>query len=235
MTRFFYLICIMSLISACTTLETPEIKGIVLDHETGKPLEGAYVIVRWSKTYSGPGGHFGGKDFKELRLKTDSNGSFIIPSYKVINWTPYPFGQGGNFAMAIFTHGYKVKKFVFHESQEFLRSKYSEFNERKEDGTILFKLEEIKDPDTFYKNDDEIYGLFEKDLNYLITEYQIFIEKFPKDKHVPGYLLSIGSMYEEKGDYEKALNAYREILENFPESSTVDEANRRIKKLEKRL
>ena len=28
-------------LTACTSLKTPEIKGVVLDAETGKPIEGA--------------------------------------------------------------------------------------------------------------------------------------------------------------------------------------------------
>ncbi|NWF52075.1 MAG: hypothetical protein HXY47_03230, partial [Nitrospirae bacterium] len=145
---FLTILCVLFFSGCFTTFETPEIKGIVLDAETGKPMEGAIVVVSWGRTYSGPGGQFGGKNFKELRLKTDNKGAFIIPSNKVTNWVPYPFGQGGSFAMAIFTHGYKVKKFIFNEPQEFQRPKYNEFEEQKENGTILFKLEEIKDPDT---------------------------------------------------------------------------------------
>ena len=38
-------------LTGCTSLKTPEIKGIVLDAETGKPIEGAYVVASWGRTY----------------------------------------------------------------------------------------------------------------------------------------------------------------------------------------
>ena len=231
MKRIFYLICILVLISGCTSLKTPEIKGVVLDSDTGKPIEGAYVIASWGRTYSGPGGQVGGKDFKKIRLQTSKDGAFMIPAYTVINWVPWPFGQGGTFFMAVYTHGYKCKKFIFYEASGFQMPKYDEFKEKKEEGTIIFKLDEIKDPETFDKNHSEIYGLVDEDLNYLMIEYKFFISKFPDDKRTPGYRLSIGSVYEERGDYEKALMEYRKIIKDFPDSRAVKEASERILKL----
>jgi tetratricopeptide (TPR) repeat protein len=219
------------LVGCITTLKTPEIRGVVLDAETGKPIEGVNVIARWSRTYSGPGGQVGGKAFKELRLKTNNNGAFVIPDYKVTNWVPYPFGQGGSFGMAVFTHGYKVEKFVFHESQEFQRPKYDEFKERKEGGAIIFKLEEIKDPDTFDKNDSEIYGFVKEDLNYQLKDYQIFITKFPIDKRVSGYRLGIGTVYEKMGKPIEAISEYEKIIKEYPGSEEEKEAKERIAKL----
>jgi hypothetical protein len=218
--------------SGCfTTFETPEIKGIVLDAETGKPIEGAIVVASWGRTYSGPGGQFGGKNFKELRLKTDNKGAFIIPANKITNWVPYPFGQGGSFAMAIFTHGYKVKKFVFNEPQEFHRPKYNEFQGKKENGTILFKLEEIKDPDTFEKNDLEIYGFVKEDLNYQLKDYIIFISKFPTDKRVSSYRLGKGTLYEKMKNSELAIKEYEDIIKDFPGTDEAKEAKKRITRL----
>ncbi|MFH1702034.1 MAG: hypothetical protein ABIB41_01210 [Nitrospirota bacterium] len=215
----------------CTSLKTPDIKGVVLDAETGKPIEGAYVIASWGRIYSGPGGQVGGKDFKRIRSQTNKDGAFTIPAYTVINWVPWPFGQGGSFFMAIYTHGYKHKKFTFDETSQFQIPKHDEFKKKKQDGTIIFKLDEMKDPDTFDKNGDEIYGLVKEDLSYKLIDYQLFVSKFPMDKRVPGYRLSIGSIYEEIGDYEKALMEYKKIIKDFPDSRAVKEASERILKL----
>ena len=234
MFRYFMIVVLGMLLiglTGCTSLKTPEIKGVVLDTETGRPIEGAYVIASWGRTYSGPGGQVGGKDFKELKLQTGKDGTFKIPSYMVINYVPWPFGQGGTFFMAIYTHGYKHKKFTFDEASEFQMPKYDEFKEKKEDGTIIFKLEKMKDPDTFDKNGDAIYGLVKEDLSYKLIDYQLFVSKFPTDKRVPGYRLSIGSIHEEIGDYEKALMEYEKIIKDFPDSRAVKEASERILKL----
>jgi hypothetical protein len=51
---------------ASSTLKTPEIKGVVVDAETGKPIEGAYIVAWWKRTYSGPGGPTGGGISKEV-------------------------------------------------------------------------------------------------------------------------------------------------------------------------
>ena len=212
-------------------MKTPEIKGVVFDSETGKPIEGAYVVASWGRTYSGPGGQVGGKDFKKIRLQTSKDGAFMIPAYTVINWVPWPFGQGGTFFMAVYTHGYKCKKFIFYEASGFQMPKYEEFKEKKEDGTTIFKLEKMKDPDTFDKNGDEIYGLVKEDLSYKLKDYELFVNKFPMDKRVPGYRLSIGSIYEEIGDYDKALMEYRKIIKDFPDSRAAKEASERILKL----
>ena len=70
MKKIIYLFFISLLLSGCTFLKTPEIKGVVLDAETGTPITDARIYAKWQRTVSGPGGKTGGGISKEIRLTT---------------------------------------------------------------------------------------------------------------------------------------------------------------------
>ena len=115
---------IILILTGCTSLKTPEIKGVVLDAETDKPIANARVYARWQRIVSGPGGQTAGGIAREVRLKTKEDGTFVIPSYTLINFVPYPFGQGGTFYTVIYAHRYMYKSFTFHETINFEKPKY---------------------------------------------------------------------------------------------------------------
>ena len=50
MKRLFYMILVAALLAGCTSLKTPEINGVVVDAETERPIEGAYVVASWAPT-----------------------------------------------------------------------------------------------------------------------------------------------------------------------------------------
>ena len=57
------------------------IKGQVVDAETGKPIEGAAVAVRWLKYEFGPPFSSGYKNIETAEDLTDPAGFFRIPKY----------------------------------------------------------------------------------------------------------------------------------------------------------
>lgn len=73
------LIMLMSLtVSGCAA----QVTGTVLDSETGKPVEGAVVLVEWSMTKGVPGLAYG-ETYRTAETLTDKEGKFSVP--KVMN------------------------------------------------------------------------------------------------------------------------------------------------------
>jgi len=82
---FFILACVATLPACATplTYSAKEIRGQVVDAETGRPIEGAVVMAQWVLSHIGSG-HYG----KRLHIHetvTDKNGNYVIPS-----WGPKP-------------------------------------------------------------------------------------------------------------------------------------------------
>lgn len=83
-------------IMGCSSFRTPEIKGVVLDVETGKPIADARIYAKWERMMRGFGGESSGGIDKELRLKTKGDGTFLIPAHTLVNFIPT--GKGGIFS-----------------------------------------------------------------------------------------------------------------------------------------
>ena len=222
------------LIMGCTTLKTPEMKGVVLDAETGKPIEDVRIYAKWKRMMRGFGGEYSGGTDKELHLKAKGDGTFLIPAHTLFNFIPSPIGKGGTFYMIVYAHGYKFKSFIFYERKNFESPRYDEFEKMNKNKILVLKLEEIKDPETYDKNRYELYTNLEfkkEDISYELVDYQSFVDRFPTHKKVPGYRLSIGTIYEEMGNKEKAKLEYERIIKDFPDSSGAKEARKRLAKL----
>ena len=56
MKKILMLIVMAAILFGFTFLKTPEIKGVVVDAETGKPIDGARLYVEWYRVIVGPGG-----------------------------------------------------------------------------------------------------------------------------------------------------------------------------------
>jgi len=225
----------------CTTLKTPEIKGLVLDAETGQPIADARIYAKWERKMIGFGGETSGGIEKELRSKTKADGTFSIPGRTMINFIPSPIGIGGFFYMIVYTHGYKFKSFTFYEEKAFGHPRhYEEFKKLNENKVLMFKLEKIKDPETYDKNRYDFNGEYsfnthyresKEDLIYDLVDYQTFVDRFPTHKKLPGYRLAIGTIYEGMKNKEKAKLQYERIIKDFPDSSGAKEARKRLEKL----
>jgi hypothetical protein len=81
--KIFSPIFLVFILSACTISHTyGPYKGKVVDKETGEPIEGAVVFVRFFTKTGNPGGsnsHFA----DALEVLTDNNGEFEIPAFRV--------------------------------------------------------------------------------------------------------------------------------------------------------
>lgn len=84
-----------------------EIKGSVVDAETGKPIEGAIVIGMWALTQI-PGEGFGGYAKIQVEI-TDKEGKFTIPSWTTFKpWKLLSVTHGLAPKIVIYKPGYKL-------------------------------------------------------------------------------------------------------------------------------
>src|SRR3970040_2205127 len=86
--RWIWLSALIVSTSACGTLfhSAKEIRGQVVDEETGKPLKGVIVVAQW-QPYFPPIGEKGAVHSHETL--TDSEGRYFIPA-----WGPKPVPVG---------------------------------------------------------------------------------------------------------------------------------------------
>jgi len=176
--KLVLLFLLLIILSSCTFLKTPEIKGVVVDAETGKPIEGARVYASWHRIIAGPGGTTNGAILKELRMRTKADGSFELPGYLLVNIVPFPFGQGGNFGFIVYDHGYEVKRYSFWKRSDFTKAKYNEFDEVSKQ--INISMKKITDAEEYYfqlGSSPSIVGD-----EYLIEEMRYFLNNFHESR-----------------------------------------------------
>ena len=226
MKRITFLIIILLTVSACTSLKTPEIRGVVVDAETGEPIKDARVYAVWYRVYSGPGGQSRGGTSKELRLRTKEDGTFRIPAFTLVNPIPYPFGQGGTFYMIVYAHGYRFKDFIFYTTQDFKKIRYKEFERNIEKIKVKVELNKLKFEEEYWKNLQE---LDVKDPDFDLEEYRLFIKKYPKSKYTPLAQYYIGYIYEDEiGNYKKAIEEYKKVIKKYPNTKAAKAARRHL-------
>jgi|GEM_PF-973826 hypothetical protein len=83
--RLIFLLVISAMLMAGCTIsrEYGPYKGMVLDLETGKPIEGAVVFLTFYTMFQlSPGGPVS-QDADAVEVVTDRNGEFFIPSHKI--------------------------------------------------------------------------------------------------------------------------------------------------------
>ncbi|MFZ5619388.1 MAG: carboxypeptidase-like regulatory domain-containing protein [Pseudomonadota bacterium] len=77
----FFLLAALLLLQACTATpvrDWPAQEGRVLDAQTGQPIEGAFVVMRWI----GYGGYSQSQCFHVDVAETDAQGRFHIPEWR---------------------------------------------------------------------------------------------------------------------------------------------------------
>jgi TolA-binding protein len=64
-----------------------------------------------------------------------------------------------------------------------------------------------------------------------IIKIKEFIENYPKNEKTPYIAFLMGSCYESKGDLEKAIEAYKSFVKQFPYHPLVDNALQKIERI----
>ncbi len=114
---------------------------------------------------------------------------------------------------------------------------YEEGNHEK--ALETFRKVFIDFPETEYAEDAQvniikIYDEME-DHDNLVGEANLFLEYFPESERVPLALFYSGSGYFYLGNYGKALEAFKNIIKNYPESEYSSTATHNINQCYKRL
>jgi hypothetical protein len=206
------LLLITLLLAGCSSLSTPEIKGVVVDAETGKPIEDARIFAEWRIITSGPGGRGPGEIKKEIKLKTGPDGRFTIPAHTVRNYWPYPIGQGGFFGSAVIAVGYKGYGCGADANGQIERGECKDITVGKESP---IKLTPIRDPKTWLENSGDIIGYVENDKDFLRQHNLIFVDRFGNGKWDRQAQVALFDAYVGLNDYRNAKRKGTEIIEDF--------------------
>ncbi|RMG02440.1 MAG: hypothetical protein D6726_07520, partial [Nitrospirae bacterium] len=90
----------------CVFFHDKEIRGYVLEAQTGEPIEGAVVVAAWALTQV-PGEGFGGYA-RIIETVTDKDGKFVIPSWWSFKpWKLCSVMYGNGAKIIIYKPGYE--------------------------------------------------------------------------------------------------------------------------------
>jgi hypothetical protein len=117
----------------------PSITGVVFDSETGEPIEGAVVLVGWSKTSLFPPGLPTTRTVKVSEAITDGEGKFKLPGIFNLRVNP-PY-------LTVYKKGYVAW------SNEYIFPDWEKRTDFKWNSGYVFKLEKFK-PE--YSFDDHV-------------------------------------------------------------------------------
>ncbi len=107
----FFVICLIILLTALSSSNShawllyhkPAFKGKVIDAETKAPIEGAVVVVVYTKVVAGLGPGWSSFPFDVRETFTSRDGMFTVPSYTTIT---HPFSFNSFAEIIIFKPGY---------------------------------------------------------------------------------------------------------------------------------
>ena len=138
-----FLVILLMTISLSTAKGYAGINGTVVDNDTGKPIEGAIVLVEWTKTKGVPGMTHT-ESYKVVEKVTNNVGKFTISG--VLN----PLVSRPN--ITVYKKGYVAwnNKFIFPDY-----AKRTDFAWQK---SYVFKLAKFKDNYSYIKHQSFIKG-----------------------------------------------------------------------------
>jgi TolA-binding protein len=109
----------------------------------------------------------------------------------------------------------------------------------KEQALEEFRKVVINFPETEYAEDAQVnvIKIFDerKDYEKLVSEANLFTEYFPDSKKAPLALFYKGSGYFYLGDYGKAIEAFRKIISDYPDSEYISNATYNLDQCYKKL
>lgn len=208
------------LTAGCTTVEVPEIKGRVVNAETGKPLANANVMASWKVGIATFAGLAGIHSVEKYITHTDENGEFVLPRIKVKKKAISGSFEG--VSILVYTSGYKSAHIVslFAGSRGF----------RKDKRKPYFELMPLKTREDYY---DALYYTPWHVVDAIDREFQIsfnydYITKFPDDKEADVLFRSIAQHYRDLGDYKKAVEVFEEVINKYPGTYTAKRAEEEL-------
>ena len=74
-----------------------------------------------------------------------------------------------------------------------------------------------------------------REFKHALNGFSILVNKYPNSGRVPEALLKTGYIQHDIGDYEKAVNIFRDILARFPEHPVAISAQTRLRRIEQTI
>ena len=169
--------------------EVEAINGTVMDSETEEPIEGAIVLVEWTKTEGVPG-MTNTESYKVVEKITDNEGKFTVSG--VLN----PFVSHPD--ITIYKRGYVAwnNKFIFPDYR-----KRADFKWQRD---YVFKMERFKEEYSFIKHQSFIKGAVHVGLGS--EKKQLFLQKYNDGERADVII-------ERKDRDRKRRNNFKGILE----------------------
>jgi hypothetical protein len=126
---YLVLMTVLFMVTGCSA-ESKIITGTVIDAETGKPIEGAVVLVEWTKAEGVPG-LASTKSYKVVEAVTDKDGKFSVENVKKLLIDPPD--------VAVYKKGYVTwsSRWIFPDWQNRTDFKWRTGN--------IYKLDRFKD------------------------------------------------------------------------------------------
>lgn len=229
-------------------IKTPEIRGVVLDAETKQPVEGAWVTATLevsNKTVAGDVHQslFVGKTW------TDKKGRFVIPS-KEFKKPSFPVSFGS-----------KVESLNIAARATGVKSGGTSIKSLADVREVVINVEYPKDELEYNSELEFLYMYIETGrvgvavpsvpeperkeiLNLTIEAYENYLEKYRDTKtaeeigRYSGKLRTLAYLYKKRGDYKKALGAFKKVKE-FSERHKmtlwIQEYETQIKELQQKI
>lgn len=236
------LVAALTVVAGCK-LQTPEIRGVVLDAETKEPVADAWVasatISITSKTFAGDVGKV--IAIQPAHLRTGKAGRFIIPS-KHIKKPSFPF------ALWTRVDEFEIGVTTLIDKSGDIKISPDELSRKKIEVTVY--VEEVDKayqkrlshvpPDRFEREKEQwvfsgLQGIFtycisgrsgvaqppvtggcdDWELDFIITQHERYLERYRDkvEKDVNTVVFDqLAYLYEEKGDYEKAIETLRRSI-----------------------
>jgi len=182
---------------------TKPISGIVVDKETGKPIEGAYVDASWSGSIATVGGPVS-YEIAHKVVRTNKDGKFYFPRLFRFAFFRYYDSMG----VSAYASGYK---YAYHPTP--LIKPEDEFKELK---NVRFELEPIKTIEEFAKQCSVGGSINENERRFLIEEGKRFLELYPNSRYTLEVHYHLAYNYTCLEEWDDALREYQRIVELYP-------------------
>ncbi len=225
-------VLLMSTLAGCK-LRTPEIRGVVLDAETGEPVEGAWISSTLTvKTKTVGGDVHSYLSVGQPHTRTDKEGRFIIPSKK-FKKPPFPIGFGTE------VESFSVNANTIDDKSGGFYLKREEYIGKKQIEVVIYVKpwkKGLTDEREYNSYIRALYnycltgrfgievppvegGCDEWELDFAIAKHERFLKRLGEPKtmdqrtYYTGTMRRLAYLYKKKGDYKKAIETFKKVKE----------------------
>jgi hypothetical protein len=215
------------LVAGCS-ITTPEISGVAIDSETGKPAENAWITAILSlKTLTVQGDTYNHPSVAPPHLRTDKDGRFVIPPAK-FNKPTFPIGFGTEaVGFKVWAETIDDKKGETDLTQSLQQKRVEVIVQVKQakmtDAEYSAYLQSLYRYCTMGRSGVEVppvkAGCDEWELGYAIKKHERFVARLTDLRDMDQRIRYVGTMkqlaylYKQKGSFQEALKTFVFLLD----------------------